>query len=96
MSKQKMITLKSRINKELKNKEFRKYYEEEGINVKIALEIVNLRKKKCLTQRDLAKKLNIPQQAISRLEQPNYTGYTLNTLIKLADIFGKKLLIKFK
>ena len=96
MKKQKMKTLNDRIKTELKNKKFKKYYEEEGINVKIALEISKLRMKSHLTQKDLAKKLNIPQQAISRLEQPNYVDYTLKTLIKLADVFNKKLLIRFK
>ncbi len=96
MKKQKIKTLKNRINKELKNELFKSYYEEEGVNVKIALEIMKLRRKHHLTQKDLAKKLNIPQQAISRLEQPNYSGYTLKTLMKLANIFNKKLLIKFK
>lgn len=96
MRKQKIKRLKDRVKAELKNNEFKKYYEEEGVNVKIALEIAKLRKSHHLTQEDLAKKLNIPQQAISRLEQPNYAGYTLKTLIKLADVFNKKLLVRFK
>ena len=96
MKRQKMKTLKDRIKKELINDNFKKYYEEEGINVKIALEITKLRQQFEFTQKDLAKKLNLPQQAISRLEQPNYTGYTLKTLLKLAHVFNKKLSIKFK
>jgi len=96
MKKQGIRTLNERLNEEFKDEKFRKYYNEEGINVKIALEITKFRKKKHLTQTELAKKLNMPQQAISRLEQPNYSGYTLKTLIKLADALNKKLIIKFK
>ncbi len=96
MKRQKMKTLNDRIKTESKNKEFKKYYEEEGVNVRIALEISKLRKKSHLTQKDLAKKLNVPQQAISRLERPDYAGYTLKTLVKLADVFNKKLLVRFK
>ena len=61
-----------------------------------ALEIIKLRRIHHLTQKQLAKKLNMSQQAVSRLEQPNYAGYTLHTLIKLANAFHKNLLIKFK
>jgi len=96
MKKQKLQTLKKRLSKELKDPEFQKYYEEEGINVKIALEIIRLRELHHLTQKQLAKKLKISQQAVSRLEQPDYAGYTLHTLIKLANAFHKELLIKFK
>lgn len=96
MKNKKLKTLKNRIAKELKNPEFKKYYEEEGLNVRIALEVAKLRKQHHLSQEQLAKKLNMPQQAVSRLEQPNYSGYTLKTLIKLANVFNKKLSIRFK
>ena len=96
MKKQKIIKFQNRLNKELKSKKFKKYFDEEAINVKIALEIANLRKKNNLTQKALAYKMHLPQQAISRLEQPDYTGYTLKTLIKLAEVFDKELLITFR
>lgn len=96
MKKQRLRTLKDRITKELKNKKFKKYYDEEGVNVNIALEIVKFRSKNQLTQDEFAKKLHIPQQVVSRLEQPDYTGYTLKTLLKLTKAFNKKLIIKFQ
>ncbi len=96
MKNKKLKTLKNRIAKELKNPEFKKYYKEEGLNVKIVLEVAKLRKQHHLSQEQLAKKLNMPQQAVSRLEQPNYSGYTLKILIKLANVFNKKLSIRFK
>lgn len=50
----------------------------------IALQIQILRNKRGLTQKDLAGLTKTSQAAIARLENAEYTGYTLSTLEKVA------------
>jgi DNA-binding XRE family transcriptional regulator len=47
-----------------------------------------------MTQGELAKKLHTKQQVVSRMEQDKYKP-TLNTLEKIAQVFGKRLEINF-
>lgn len=62
----------------------------------IALSIAELRKKQGLSQEELAKRLHTKQQYISRIEHPENENITIGTLDKIAEIFHKKLLVKFE
>jgi len=82
-------------------------FKEEGIRIRqpkkssphnefclqVGLKIKKQRQEKDLTQQDLAKKLGISQQIISRIEKGG--NINLLTIKKIADILNKKLLIEF-
>ena len=86
MTKQVKGLLKFRdvLKEDLKDKEFRKYYEEEGRRIEIGLKIAELRHKLGLTQKQLAKKIRTTQTVISRLERGDYWTFSLKTLGKIA------------
>lgn len=83
------------LKEELKNPEFRKAYEEEGVYADIAIQIAKLREKEGLSQQELAHLLHTTQQTVSRLEQDENESLSLHTLIKLARTFHKRLKIQF-
>jgi len=88
-------SFEERLKKELKNPEFRKAFEEEEIYASLAIQVAKIREARGLTQKKLAKLLHTSQQAVSRLENPFNRGCSLNTLVKLARVFHKKIKIKF-
>ena len=91
----KCLTLKEVVSEELKDKEFKRYYEEEGRRLAIGYKIARLRQRLGLTQKDLAKKIHTSQTAVARLESGDYAGYSLRTLEKIALVTRTHLDIKF-
>ena len=91
----KYLTLKEVVSEELKDKEFKRYYEEEGRRLAIGYKIAGLRQRLGLTQKELAKKIHTSQTAVARLEGGDYSGYSLHTLEKIALATGTHLDIKF-
>lgn len=83
------------LNEQMKQEKFKDAFEEEEVFANLAIEIANLRQNRGLTQKDLAEVLDTTQQTISRLEDPHNKSLSLNTLIKLAEVFHKKLKIRF-
>lgn len=75
---------------------FKKVYAEEDLPARLAIQIAKLREEKGLTQRDLAKKLHISQQALSQLEDPSSARYTLRTLQKLAAALNRHLVVELR
>lgn len=84
------------LNEELKDKEFRKFYEEEGRNLEIGYKIARLRQKFGLTQKQLAEKIKTSQTVVSRLESGDYWQCSLRTLEKIAFATGTHLDIRFR
>jgi ribosome-binding protein aMBF1 (putative translation factor) len=60
------------LKKELKDQEFRKEYEELEEEFEIAKQVIELRIKKGMTQKELAEKVNTSQSCIARLESGSY------------------------
>ena len=56
-------------------------------------ELIKLRNKNNLSQRDLALKTGIKQPIIANLERGKHSP-TLNTLIKIIDTYGYKIVFK--
>ena len=79
----------------LKNKDIRKEYDRLRPEYELLDKIIFLRLKHKMTQKQLAKKLNTKQSAISRLEK-GMINPTVTFLGKLASAFGKKLVVEFK
>ena len=80
---------------QLKDKEFKRAFDEEGVYAEVAIQIARLRIRKKLSQKRLAHLLHTRQQTISRLEDPCNTSYSVKTLARLAQALGKELRIQF-
>ena len=84
------------LNEELKDREFRKFFEEEGRKLEIGYKIAQLRQKLGLTQKQLAEKISTSQTVIARLESGDYWRCSLQTLEKIALATGTHLVVNFK
>lgn len=73
--------------KHLKNKEFKKMFDEYGRQLEISYRILQLRKRKKMSQLLLAKKIGTTQSNIARLEsgQQNFTVSFLNKVAIALD-----------
>lgn len=89
-----LIDFQHHLRQELKNPEFKKYYDEFGKQLEIAYKINQLRKKEGLSQSDLAKKVGTSQSNIARLEAGNQ-NFTTETLHKIAKAFKRELKVEF-
>lgn len=84
----------SYLKEELKNPKFKKMYDEYGRQLEIAYQILQLRKKKKLSQAQLAKKIGTKQSNIARMES-GQQNFSIDILQKLAEAFGRELKIVF-
>ena len=78
------------LKRHLKNKEFKKHYDEFGKQLEIAYQLARLRKEKRMSQIELAKQIGTTQSNIARMES-GQQNFTIGTLIKLAEVFKKDL-----
>lgn len=79
---------------QMKNKAFKRAYEEEGQRLEIAYQILQLRKKQKLSQQVLARKLKTTQSVVARMEA-GQQNFTTDTLQKIASAFRRELKIQF-
>jgi len=79
---------------QMKNRAFRKAYEEESQRLEIAYRILQLRKRQKLSQRELARKLRTTQSVVARMEAGRQ-NFTTDTLQKIASVFRRNLKIEF-
>lgn len=77
-----------------KNPSLREEFKNAGKAWDIAFKIYDLRRKAGLTQTQLAKLIHTSQANISRIESADYTGYTWDTLDKVAKALKARLEIK--
>lgn len=82
------------LKQELKNLEFKKYYDYYGKQLEIAYQILQLRKKKKLSQAQLAKKIGTKQSDIARIEA-GQQNFSIDTLEKIAQALNCKLEVNF-
>jgi len=90
----KLTNFEKDLKERLKDKKFRETYECERRKVFVAYEILKLREKRGLTQKQLAKKLKTTQSVVARIESGDQ-NLTIDYLNKIADIFHKNLKIDF-
>jgi len=79
-----------------KNPELALRVEREYLNACIASDVYNARKKRGLTQKELAELVGTQQSVISRIEDSDYEGHSLSSLLKVAQALGLKLKIAFE
>ncbi|MFA6106645.1 MAG: helix-turn-helix transcriptional regulator [Patescibacteria group bacterium] len=91
-SKYKATDFREYLNERLKDKEFKKYFDEYGKQLEISYAILKLRKARNMSQSELAKKIGTTQSNIARLEagRENFTVAFLN---KIASALGGKLCV---
>ena len=89
------VKFKDYLKGDLKNKEFKKAFNEEEVYASLAIQTANIRQEKGITQGELAKRLHTTQQTVSRLENIHNKSYSLKTLIKLARALDKGLKVEF-
>lgn len=91
---QKAVDFQEYLNERLKNRKFRKYYDEYGKQLEIAYQILKLRKQKGISQLELAKKVGTRQSNIARIEA-GQQNFSIDTLEKIASAFKRELKIEF-
>ena len=79
-----METFKDFLAEELKDREFTRAFLEECRRLRIAHEIKHERRRRKLTQRQLAQLAGVTQQMISRIENADAPRISLRTLMRVA------------
>lgn len=69
--------------------------EEERFNSDLAQQIYDARKSRGWSQAELARKIDTSQSVISRIEDSDYSGHSLNLLKKIAHALGMSLRVEF-
>lgn len=82
------------IKESLRNSKIKAEFDKLEPEFAILQAMIDTRRKKALSQKELAKKLGTTQSAISRLEKGNISP-TIGFLQKLADALDSKLDIRF-
>jgi len=82
------------LRKQLKDPEFKKYYDKYDKQLKIAYEILMLRKKKKMSQAALARKIGTKQSNVARMES-GQQNFTIDMLEKIARALNQDLKISF-
>jgi len=83
------MTFREHLNEKMKNAHFKKMYEEEKYLLELGLLIIKAREQKGLTQRELAKKSQVTQQQLSKIE--NGVNCNMLTFIKVSSALGLDL-----
>lgn len=80
---------------EWKDREYREAYMEAAVEQGVAWQIRINRQKRGLSQKALASAIGTQQSGVSRLEDPEYGGHSLETLVNIAKAFDCALAVKF-
>jgi transcriptional regulator with XRE-family HTH domain len=81
---------------ELRDPEYSEGYAESFLNAYVATQIKVIREQRVMTQAQLAATIGTTQAGISRIENVNYSSWSIRTLIKLARAFGVRLKVSFE
>jgi len=84
-----MKTLKSHLKESLKDRTFRKYFDEEKELIQVSLQLHKARENAGLSQKEIAKAAHITQQQVSKVE--NGTNCNILTYLKVSHAIGMKL-----
>ena len=85
-----MKDINALLNEKFKDKEFEKQYHREAAFDRLADELLLLRKKRGITQRELAEKMGTTQAVVSRLENATVKP-SMETIVKLAEALDAAL-----
>ncbi|OGN09573.1 MAG: hypothetical protein A3J46_02325 [Candidatus Yanofskybacteria bacterium RIFCSPHIGHO2_02_FULL_41_11] len=94
MNRHNTIDFKNHLKQELKNKQFKKYFNEYGRQLEIAYLIAQKRKQAKISQKELAQKIGTTQSNVARMESGNQ-NFSMVTLEKIAEALKSELKISF-
>ena len=86
----KFYTAEEDFKKASKSQTFQDAYNEELIRLRLAHQIKKIRLGKCLTQKEVAVKAQMPQSVIARIESGTHS-FSLGTLNRIAKVFNKEV-----
>lgn len=88
----KFYTTEETFAKAMKSPAFRKAYEDEVARLKLVKQIKNLRLARNMSQKAMAKKTDMPQSVIARIESGKHS-FSVFTLYRIAKVFGKEVVL---
>jgi predicted transcriptional regulator len=88
-------TFEEHLRESLKDPKFKKVWKDSEPEYLLARELIKKRLEKNMSQRDLAKKLNTSQAAVSRIETMS-ANPSLSLLKRIAKVLGTNLQVNFK
>ena len=94
MNKKNIINFESHLKRKLKNKQFKKYFDEYGKQLEIAYLITQKRKQAKISQKELAQKIGTTQSNVARMEAGNQ-NFSMITLEKIAEALKSELKVSF-
>lgn len=86
------VEIKPLLENEMKNLDFKSNFNQIKKEYELIEQIVMMRKKLNITQAELAIKVKVSQQAISRLENEKHIP-NMNTLMRIVDGLGLNLIL---
>ncbi len=86
------VEIKPLLENEMKNLDFKSNFNQIKKEYELIEQIVMMRKKLNITQAELAIKVKVSQQAISRLENEKHIP-NMDTLLRIVDGLGLKLIL---
>lgn len=89
-----MTTPRRKLIDSLQDREFREAYVAEHLHQGFAFQVKSARKRRDLTQADLAEIAEMKQSRISQIEDPSYEGLTLTTAKRIASALDVALLLR--
>jgi transcriptional regulator with XRE-family HTH domain len=91
-----LVSSKSLWSRLRRNPETRTRFVESHLSKTLALQIRILREQTRWSQEELARRVGMNQNAISRLEHPGYGKATITTLKRIASAFDVALVVRFQ
>lgn len=90
------MSLRKRLKRQLRDKQFRHAYADEHLNLSLGTQIKVIREKQGMTQATLAERIGTKQTGISRIESANYSRWSIAVLRRLAEAFDLRLRVSFE
>lgn len=90
------MSLRKRLKKQLRDRQFRHAYADEHLNLSISTQIKTIREKQRMSQAVLAERIGTQQTGVSRIESVNYSGWSIAVLRRLAEAFDLRLRVSFE
>ena len=90
------VDFEDMLNERLKDPEFKKGYDALEREFALASDLISLRAKKKLSQKELAKKARTSVKAVVNLESGDYENLSMPTLEKVGRVLGVRPEIHFK